>query len=109
MKIKNFIFILLVGFLATFLRFYINNNILISIIGSFLFGFVIARRLSQSKNEILLSGFCSCFTSFTGFIYFLNQIINMEEFIKIFLYLNLICILNLLMMYFGFTISRKII
>ena len=109
MKIKNFIFILIVGFFATFLRFYINNNILISILGSFLFGFVMARRLSQSRNQILLSGFCSCFTSFTGFIYFLNQIINTEDFIQMFLYLNLICILNLLMMYFGFTISRKII
>ena len=108
MKLKEFIFILIVGFFATFLRFYISNNFVISIIGSFLFGYVIARRLSKSTNEILLVGFCSCFTSFTGFVNFLNRIINMEEFIQMFLYLNLICILNLFVMYFGFTISRKI-
>jgi len=109
MNIKNFIFILFASFLATFLRFIIDNNFIVSIFGSFFFGFVIARRLSQSKNEILLSGFCSCFTSFSGFIYFLNKIIQQEEFFKIFLYLNIVLLVNLIMMFFGFMISRKII
>jgi len=74
-KIKNFIYILLTAYFATFLRITINNNFFISIIGSFLVGFFISRRLSPSTEKILLSGFFSCFTSFSGFIYFLYTIL----------------------------------
>jgi len=74
-KKNNFIYILLTAYLATFLRLIINNNFFISIIGSFLVGFVINKRLSYSTEKILLSGFFSCFTSFSGFIYFLYKII----------------------------------
>ena len=81
---------------------------MVSLIGSFIYGFVIARTKSNSKKEILLTGFCSCFTSFSGFIYFLSEIINQGYYLKLFLYLNLIVILNLIIMYFAFLISRKI-
>ena len=89
------------------MRFLINNNLLVSIIGSFVYGFVIARTISKSKKEILLSGFCSCFTSFSGFVNFLYQFIFQGYYLKFFIYLNLIVILNLVIMYFGFLLSRK--
>jgi len=108
-NVKNFLFILFASYFASFLRFYVDNNFIISISGSFLFGFIIARRLGKSLNLILLSGFCSCFTSFSGFILFLYRFISEEDVLKFILYLNIICISNLLMMYFGFMISRKII
>jgi len=81
-KIKNFIYILLAAYLATFLRLTINNNFFISIIGSFLVGFFINKRLSYSNERILFSGFFSCFTSFSGFIYFLYKILNQGDWIK---------------------------
>ena len=71
MKPKNFLYILLACYVATFLRLIINNNLIVSLIGSLFFGFVVAKRLSYSKEQIFLSGFFSCFTSFSGFIYFL--------------------------------------
>ena len=108
MKLVYFIFLIIASFCATFLRLYINNNFVISIIGSFLFGFVIAQRLIKPMNRILLTGFCSCLTSFSGFIYFLYGLINQQDYIKIFLYLNIIIVLNLFMMYCGFVIGRKI-
>ena len=108
MKIKNIIFILLACYLGTFLRLYIDNNFIISIIGSFLVGFFVSKRLSDSTEKILLSGFFSCFTSFSGFIYFLYKIINQGDWIKFIIFFNLIIILNLFMMYLGFCISRKI-
>ena len=108
MKIKNFIYILLAAYLATFIRLTINNNFLISIIGSFLVGFFISRRLSYANEKILLSGFFSCFTSFSGFIYFLHTILNQGNWIKFIIFFNLIIIANLLTMLFGFCISRKI-
>ena len=108
MKTKNFIFVLLACYIASFLRLYINNNLIISIIGSFFVGFITSKRLSQSNEKILLSGFFSCFTSFSGFIYFLYKILNEGEWVKFVIYFNLIIILNLLTMYFGFWISRKI-
>ncbi len=108
MKINNFIYILLVAYLATFLRLTINNNFFISIIGSFLVGFIISKRLNYSTEKILLSGFFSCFTSFSGFIYFLYKILNEGEWIKFIIFFNLIIILNLFTMFFGFWISRKI-
>jgi len=74
-KINNFIYLVLAAYLATFLRLTLNNNFFISIIGSFLVGFFINRRLSYSTEKILLSGFFSCFTSFSGFIYFLYSIL----------------------------------
>jgi len=107
-KIKNFIYILLTAYLATFLRIIINNNFFVSIIGSFLVGFFISRRLSYSTEKILLSGFFSCFTSFSGFIYFLHTILNQGNWIKFIIFLNLIIIVNLFTMLFGFWISRKI-
>ncbi|MBO6978009.1 MAG: CrcB family protein [Prochlorococcus marinus XMU1428] len=108
MKIKILIHLLLACYLATFLRVLINNNFIVSIIGSFFFGFVIEKNLSFSKEKILLSGFCSCFTSFTGFIYFLYKILNQGDWIKFIIFFNLIIIINLFTMYFGSWISRKI-
>ena len=108
MKIKNFIYILLAAYLATFLRLTINNNFFISIIGSFLVGFFISKRLSYSTEKILFSGFFSCFTSFSGFIYFLYTILNQGDWIKFIIFFNLIIIVNLFAMLFGFWISRKI-
>ena len=107
MNKKFFFILLLVSFFATFLRIYINNNFIVSLIGSFLYGFFISRIISKSKKEIILSGFCSCFTSFSGFVYFLYQLILKGYFIKLFFYLNLIIISNLILMYIGFLLSRK--
>ena len=108
MKIKSFIYILLACYLATFLRTFIDNNFIVSIIGSLFFGFVIAKKLTYSQEKIILSGFFSCFTSFSGFIYLLYQIFNQGNWIKFIIFCNLIIILNLFMMYLGFWISRKI-
>ena len=108
MKIKSYIYILLACYAATFLRLFINNNFIVSIIGSLLFGFVIAKRLGYAKEKILLSGFFSCFTSFSGFIYFLYTILNQGDWIKFIIFFNLIIIVNLLTMFVGFWISRKI-
>jgi len=103
-KIKSFFYILLAGYLATFLRLTINNNFFTSIIGSFLVGFLISKKLSYSVEKILFSGFFSCFTSFSGFIYFLYKILNQGDWIKFIIFFNLIIIVNLLTMLFGFWI-----
>ena len=108
MKIKTFIYILLACYSATFLRLFINNNFIVSMIGSLFLGFVIAKRLSYSREKIILSGFCSCFTSFSGFIYFLYKILNQGDWIKFIIIFNLSIILNLFTMYLGFWIGRKI-
>jgi len=107
-KRNHFIYILLAAYLATFLRLIINNNFFISIIGSFSVGFFVSKRLSYSTKKILLSGFFSCFTSFSGFIYFLHKILNQGDWIKFIIFFNLIIIVNLFTMLFGFWISRKI-
>jgi len=108
MKNKNFIYIILACYAATFLRLLINNNLIVSIIGSLFFGFVIAKKVSYLKEKIILGGFFSCFTSFSGFIYFLYKILNQGDWIKFIIFFNLIIILNIFTMYFGFWISRKI-
>ena len=108
MKVKSFIYILLACYLGTFLRLFIDNNFIISILGSFFVGFIITKRLSYSSEKILLSGFFSCFTSFSGFIYFLYKIFNQGDWIKFIIFFNLIIILNLFTMFIGFLISRKI-
>jgi len=107
-KINNLIYILLAAYLATFLRLIINNNFFTSLIGSFLVGFFISKKLSYSIEKILLSGFFACFTSFSGFIYFLYKISNQGDWIKLIIFFNLIIIANLLTMFVGFWISRKI-
>ena len=108
MKIKNYIYIIIASFAGSFLRLIINNNLIVSLIGSLFFGFVIAKRLSYVKEKILVSGFFSCFTSFSGFIYFLYKIFNQGDLVKFIFFFNLIIITNLLTMYLGFLISRKI-
>ena len=108
MKIKNYIYIFLACYAATFLRILINNNFIVSIIGSLFFGFVIAKKVTYLKEKIILSGFFSCFTSFSGFIYFLYTVFNQGDWIRFIILFNLIIIMNLLTMYFGFWISRKI-
>tara|TARA_B100000242_G_scaffold128123_1_gene90404 strand:- start:19 stop:324 length:306 start_codon:yes stop_codon:yes gene_type:complete len=99
---------LLASYIATFLRLFIDNNLLISIVGSFLVGCIISKRMSFSSERILLGGFFSCFTSFSGFIYFLYKILNQGQWIKFIFLFNLIIIVNIFMMYLGFWISRKI-
>ena len=108
MKIRSYIYIFLACFLATFLRIFINNNFIVSIIGSFILGLLISKRLSYSKEKIIFSGFFSCFTSFSGYIYFLYKILHQGDWIKFILLFNSIIIINLITMYFGFWISRKI-
>ena len=108
MKIKSGIFILLACYTATFLRVFINNNFIVSMTGSLLFGFFIAKRLSYAKERIMVSGFFSCFTSFSGFLFFLYEIFNQGDWIKFIIFFNSIIILNLFTMYLGFWISRKI-
>ena len=108
MKIKTSIFIILASYLATLLRVFINNNLIVSIIGSFFVGIIVSKKLNYSKEKILLSGFFSCFTSFSGFIYFLYNIFNQGDWIEFIIFFNLIIIINLFTMCFGFWISRKI-
>ena len=108
MKIKSLIYIILACYLGTFLRLFLDNNFVVSILGSFFFGFIISKGLSEYKKNILLSGFFSCFTSFCGFIYFLYEIFNQGDWIKFIIFFNLIIIINLFAMCFGFWISRKI-
>ena len=108
MKIKKFIYILLACYLGTFFRLFIENNFIISLIGSFFVGVIISKRLSYSAEQILLSGFFSCFTSFSGFLYFLYKIFDQGDWIKFIFFFNLIIIVNLFAMYFGSWISRKI-
>ena len=108
MNIKIFIYSLLACYLATFLRLFINNNFIISMLGSFFVGFFNHKRLYYSTKKILMSGFFSCFTSFSGFIFFLYKILNQGDWIKFIIFFNLIIIVNLLTMLFGFWISRKI-
>ena len=105
---KNVVYILLACYVATFLRLFIDNNLIISFIGSFFFGFIISKRLSSSNKKILLSGFLSCFTSFSGFIYFLYKVSEQGDWIKFIVFFNLIVITNIFTMAFGFWISRKI-
>jgi CrcB protein len=64
--------------------------------------------MSFSVEKIIISGFFSCFTSFSGFIYFLYKILTQGDWIKFIIFFNLIIIFNLLTMYFGYWISRKI-
>ena len=105
---KSFIYILLACYVATFLRIFIDSNYIVSLIGSFFVGFIFAKRLSYSKEKIILSGFFSCFTSFSGFIYFLYEVFSNGGWIKFIISSNLVIIINLFTMYFGFWISRKI-
>ena len=109
MKLKSLVSILLAGYLGAFLRLYIDNNFLTSILGSFFVGFFINKRLSYSSEKILFSGFFSCFTSFSGFIYFLYKIFNQGDLIKFIVFFNLIILINIFIMNFGFWVSRKII
>ena len=99
---KSFVYILLACYTGTFLRIIINNNLIVSIIGSFFVGFIIAKRLNYSKEKIILSGFFSCFTSFSGFIYFLYKILDNGDWIKFIIFFNLIIIVNLFTMLIGF-------
>ena len=108
MKVKNIIYILLACYTATFLRLFIDNTFIISIVGSFSVGFIVSKRLKNSNEKILLSGFFSCFTSFSGFIYFLYKTFNQGDLIRFIIFLNLIIIINLFTMFLGFWVSRKI-
>ena len=108
MNIKKFIYILLACYVATFLRLTMDNNFIIPILGSFFLGFIISKKISYSNEKILMSGFFSCFTSFSGFIYFLYKIFNQEDFLIFIYWAHLIIFLNLITMFLGFWVSRKI-
>ena len=108
MKKRSYIYVLLAAYAATFLRVFLNNNIVVSIIGSLFFGFFIAKKLTPAKKKIIFSGFLGCFTSFSGFIYFLYKILNQGNWIKFIIFLNFVFLINIFTMYLGYWISRKI-
>ena len=108
MKIKSCIYFFFACYIGTLLRVFINNNLVVSIIGSFFVGFIINKKISLSNEKILLSGFFSCFTSFSGFIYLLYKIFIQGDWIKFLIFSNLIIIINLFTMYFVCWIIRKI-
>ena len=107
MIIKKYIYVLLACYIATFLRLIIDNNIIISLVGSFFFGYVISKKLNDISKKVLFTGFFSCFTSFSGFIYFLYEIFNQGDWRKFLFFFNLIIFINLFTMFFGYWISRK--
>ena len=106
MKIKSYIYTLIACYLGVLLRLYIKNNFIISILEYFFVGFIVSKRLSYSGKNFT-KWFFSCFTSFSGFIYFLYGIFSKGDWIQ-FIIFNVIIIVNIFMMYFGFWISRKI-
>ncbi len=107
MNKKYFILILLTAYSATVCRFFLNNIFFVSFIGSFIYGFVIPSKLRKAKKEILLIGFCSCFTSFSGVVHFVYQFIHQGNYLQLFFYFNLLIISNLIIMHIGFLLSRK--
>ena len=78
MKLKSNIYILFACYTATFLRIIINNNFIISIIGSLFFGFVIAKRLSYSREKIMISGFFPALHPLVDFYIFCTKFLIKE-------------------------------
>ena len=108
MKINNLIYILLAAYLATFLRLTINNNFFTSIIGSFLVGFLISKKLSYSVEKILLTGFLGCFSTFSSFIYQLFILFQKKKFTLLLLHYIEVVTISFLCFYLGYYLIQII-
>ena len=107
-KIRKYILIFLVAYIAVILRFHINNNFLVTYFASFIYGFSLAKSINKHIQDILFIGFCSSITTFSGFASFFYNLFGLGKYLESFLLINYLIILNLLIMYLGFLFGKKI-
>tara|TARA_Y100001968_G_C19402722_1_gene741924 strand:+ start:1029 stop:1382 length:354 start_codon:yes stop_codon:yes gene_type:complete len=63
--------------LGAFIRWQIDNNIIVNIIGSFVIGLILGSNLNDKSRLIIGGAFCGSLTTFSGFFYFcFNKLIN---------------------------------
>ena len=69
MKFLDFFLISLGAIPGAILRWQVDDNLIVNILGSFLIGFVYGLSCKQRLKLILIFGFCGSLTTFSGWIF----------------------------------------
>ena len=109
MKIYKLVLIFIFVYSAVLTRYFINNIFVVSSLGSFIYGYTFSKEFNAFLKYLIFIAFCSSLTTFSGFIPFLYKLIINGAYLQSFLIINLTIGFNLISMYSGFLIGKKII
>ncbi len=104
--------LLLVGIGAipgAFLRWQLQNDLLVNIFGSFILGLIFGMNLRRRKQLIIGVGFCGALTTFGGWILSCFKLMILGSWFSAFVLIFITLGLGLGFAYLGLLIGRKII
>tara|TARA_B100000073_G_scaffold152139_1_gene125523 strand:+ start:2519 stop:2797 length:279 start_codon:yes stop_codon:yes gene_type:complete len=90
------------------MRLSIDNLFLVSSLGSFIYGFILSINLNKEKKDIILTGFCASFTTFSGLTFKFHELIQLGFFVKVIFLINMVILSGVIMMFSGFLLGKKI-
>ena len=107
LTLKRFLLVLFISCLAALFRFYIDDIFIVSYLASFVYGIALEINIKKSIKDLILIGFCASFSTFSGFIPLIYELILASQYLKCFYLLNITIMLSLFFMYCGFIIGKR--
>ena len=106
---NNYFFLIALGAVpAALLRWQINDNFIVNIIGCFLLGFINSLAISREYKLIYGFGFCGSLTTFSGWSSQLFKLISQGSYKMFFLNSIMLVIIGILSVGLGDWIAKKI-
>ncbi len=94
--------------LGALIRWQLNNNLLVNLLGSLLFG-IIASLPNKTKVKLFFgTGFCASLTTFSSWIYTCNQLIENAEVFEALKFIFMTLGLGMVFVYIGFKLGKKL-
>ena len=90
------------------LRWQLNNDFLVNLIGSLTLGFLFGLKLKNSYYLIFAIGFCGSLTTFSGWIFSLYNLLVMNHILKFLLILSFQITMALVASFLGFFLAKKL-
>ena len=108
MRPTNFYWVSLGAVPGAMLRWHINNNFIINMIGAFLIGFIYALPSNLRFKLIFALGFCGSLTSFSTWIVNSLELIISGFLIQAISLLITMVLVGIIFVYFGYYVGQKL-
>ena len=108
LQLKQLLLISLGAIPGSLMRWQINNNVIVNMLGSFFIGLLISLQVNSHKQLLLVIGFCGSLTTFSGWILISLNLLSNGHLIRAFLWLLIPLLCGLFAVAFGFFIGSTI-
>mgnify|MGYP001373543214 CR=1 FL=1 len=91
------------------LRWHINNNFLVNILGSFIIGFIYASPLDLRFKLVIALGFCGALTTFSSWIFDTLDLLISGLIYEAFILLISMLFMGLVSVFLGYLIGKRLV